>query len=187
MQDEQLIRLIQQGDDDAFRQLYEKYVHEVFRYIYIQIGDYQRAEELTQDVFVRVARGILRFRGDARFQTWLYTIVRNRLTDEIRTLPRQRKVIPHGQEELEALHQGYTTVEEHVLMGEREREFLDCLRQLSDDYRYVILLVDMEGMSLREAAKVLNRSEKATKSLHFRAIQKLRKLVEGGINVGYQG
>ena len=49
----------------------------------------------------------------------------------------------------------------------------------------VILLVDLEGFSLREAAEILNRSEKATKSLHHRALRKLRQLVEGGVNVEY--
>src|SRR5690606_3814245 len=121
----------------------------------------------------------------SRFQTWLYTIVRNCLTDELRTYKKKRLTVTVPQEELARLDERVDTVEDRVLKGEAREGLIRHLQKLSDDYRVVILLVDLEGFSLREAAEILNRSEKATKSLHHRAVQKLKQLVEGGVNVEY--
>jgi len=185
VEDEMLVERIKNGDDDAFRELYHKYVHQVFRYVYLQIGDYQRTEELTQDIFMKVVKGLMRFRGQSRFQTWLFTIVRNCLTDELRTYKKKRLTVTVPQEDLARLDERVDTVEDQVMKREAREELIRHLQKLSDDYRVVILLVDLEGFSLREAAEILNRSEKATKSLHHRAVRQLRQLVEGGVNVEY--
>jgi len=183
--DERLVERIKQGDDDAFRELYHKYVHQVFRYVYLQVGDYQRTEELTQDIFMKVVKGLVRFRGQSRFQTWLFTIVRNCLTDELRTYKKKRLTMTVPQEDLIRMDDRFDTVEDRVLREEAREELIRHLQKLSDDYRVVILLVDLEGFSLREAAEILNRSEKATKSLHYRAMRQLKQVVEGGMNVEY--
>ena len=72
-----LVRRAQQGEAPAFEALVERYKHRVFGLIVRSIGDRQRAEDLAQDVFLRVHRGLPYFRGEARFSTWGYRSVAN--------------------------------------------------------------------------------------------------------------
>lgn len=82
--DSQLIERCQRGDDEAFRELIEQHKRLVFALIARSIRDQARAEELAQEVFLRVYRGLRYFRGEARLATWIYRIAINVLAEERR-------------------------------------------------------------------------------------------------------
>jgi RNA polymerase sigma-70 factor, ECF subfamily len=83
--EQQLIDRLRQGDDEAFRALVDQYKRLVFGLIARSVADQARAEELAQDVFLRVYRGLPYFRAEARLSTWIFRIVTNLLAEERRT------------------------------------------------------------------------------------------------------
>lgn len=181
---EALVELAQEGDVEAFGQLYERSVETVYRYLYVRTGDRQLSEDLTSETFVRALRSIGSFRWQGRdIVAWFLTIARNLLldarksarfrlevaTDELLDDPaspaREPVVGPrHGE-----------TPEQVVLRRHHEQELVDALRSLTPDQAECVVLRFMEGLSLAECAEVLGRKENAVKQLQLRAVRALRK------------
>lgn len=161
--DPQLVAAARAGDLHAFERIVRRYQADVLRLTLHIVRDAGGAEDAAQEAFVRAYRFIGRFRGDARFSTWLFSIARNCALDELRRstrggTPRDRFDVEIAAHESEA----------HVGVEIRE-----AMSALPLELREAIVLIDMFGMSYREAAAVMGTVEGTLKSRVHRGRQML--------------
>jgi RNA polymerase sigma-70 factor (ECF subfamily) len=178
-----LVTLAQQGDGEAFGQIYDCYVDSVYRYLYYRVGSPQLAEDLTSETFVRALRRIDSFQWQGKdIGAWFVTIARNLVTDHFKS-SRFRLEVSTG-DILEAARAGSANqggsnpgTEEIVLDHLRNAELLGAVKQLKADQQECIVLRFLQGLSVAETADVMGRSEGAIKQLQLRAVRGLAKLV----------
>lgn len=172
----QVIEACQQGDRDAFRCLFEAYKDKVFSIaVYSSGGDRSVAEDVTQQIFLKLFTTIRQFRGDSEFTTWLYRLVVNACLDERRRL---RRLLPWDSTQ--------TTVAVNNVSDRKtqERQFArlevaDAVRMAIDElkpkFRLPILLKYIEGLSYEEIAEVMGCSKGTVASRLNRGHSQLAK------------
>lgn len=171
--EERLVQRAQQGDANAFAEVYERHQSAVYRYIYYRVGDASTAEDLTSAVFVRVVESIDRFVYRGRpLLSWLYTIAGNIVIDYQRRAARG-VILPLD----ERLVSGSEDVEQAAYRAATQEELAEALTHLTEDQRRVILLRFMEGMSNEEVARTLGKSVGAVKALQHRALARLHRVL----------
>lgn len=176
-----LVELALQGDDDALRQLHDRYIGQVFQYAYTQTGDYHRAEEVAQDVMYKMAVNLASFQGKSSFKTWLFAIGRRVVIDYHRKYKKDNEKIWLNEEQVLQVPE-QRSVEGEVLRHSLREQILRGLQQLSVDDRTVIYLRFVEGFSIDETAKIMSRTTLAIKSLQNRAKKKLAALIRSEVN-----
>lgn len=145
------------GDLIAFEQLVREYQADVYRFAWHLTRDRELAADVTQDAFLRAFRFIEGFRGDRKFGSWLFSITRNCAMDSLRAA--RFPLVRDEEREVEGSVTDATT-----------RAVLDAaLRSISVEHRETFLLVEVFGLSYREAADVLNVAPGTVKSRMFRA------------------
>lgn len=166
------------GDPEAIGLLYERYFDRIYRYIYLKLGDPTEAEDLTEQVFLKMIESVGNFQWQgSTFASWLYRIAHNQVVDTLRRRARR------PQTSLEPL--GDTLPSErddpHKFAEQRNRNehLREAISDLTDLQAQVITLKFGTGLSNAEVAQILDRTEGAVKSLQFSALQKLQKLMVG--------
>ena len=170
------------GDESGFNYLVEKYhramVHFLFRMVHTQAV----AEELAQEVFLRVYRSRESYRAEAKFTTWLYRIATNLAVNYARDTKHERTAqnvyldVPDEETGTKPeVADDEPTVEERLLRDERMAAIRKHVMALPDRQRMAVLMHKYQGMDYRQIGDVLKLSESATKSLLFRAYQTLRE------------
>ena len=172
-----------------FEQIHETFRPKIHRYLARLIGE-QEAEDLTQEVFVKVSRALKNFRGESQLSTWLYRIATNTALDRIgspsyqRTIQAQLAQDAIGDDEVELEDQDVWTgektprLETEVMRQEMYACVWNRLEHLPANYRTVLLLSDMEGFTNNEVAEILGVSLDAAKIRLHRARARLRKDIE---------
>jgi len=165
--------------------LYAKHHGTILRYLHRLTRNRDRAEELTQETFLRVGRGLRRFRGDSKITTWIYRIATNVYLDECRKPP----PLGRSPERAEATPGEPSGPPAGPLpkLADRlfeESEMGNCIREVIDglppDHRTAIVLHDLQGLPNKEVARILDCSLDAAKIRVHRARQRLRaRLAEG--------
>lgn len=170
--DQILIHAIAAGDHPAFEQLVQRYRNSVFNFIYRFTGDRFAAEDLAQEVFLRVYRAAGGFETRGKVSSWLFKIARNVCLDETRRRSRLESVL----EPLSSMESTPTATpdQENRL---HEQELMQALTTLPEKQRTALLLRVMEGFSYAEIAEVLSVSPVAVESLIFRARTWLREKI----------
>jgi len=167
--DLELVRRAKDGDEVAFRALYDANVDRVFRLCFRMVGDEHQAREFTQDAFVRVWECLGQFRGDSAFSTWLHSIAVSVVLNGIRKVDRHRK----RERSLEdAGHLGQIQKGAEPGVADRLREAVDRLPEI---YRTVFLMYDLEGFPHAEIAEALGVAVGTSKARLFRARELLRE------------
>lgn len=166
--DRELARRAADGDVRALERLYRRHVDRVYALCLRMTADERRAEELTQDVWVRVWRKVDGYRGDAAFTTWLHTLTANLVRDRGRARTRRR-----GREELTDRPGRHDDGREPRPVEDR-LDLEAAIRRLPDRARQVFVLHDVEGYRHAEIAEMLGVAEGTSKAHLFRARQKLR-------------
>jgi RNA polymerase sigma-70 factor (ECF subfamily) len=163
-----LIRAIAAGDQEAFERLVERYQNPLCNFIYRYLGDRATAEDITQEVFMRVYRFAPRFAPKARVSSWVFQIARNLALNEIERRRRQRVD--------ETAVDGEPGSHAHAApaSSELEQEVMGALRDLPENQRAALLLRVNEELSYREIGEILGLSVQSVESLLFRARQQLR-------------
>jgi RNA polymerase sigma-70 factor (ECF subfamily) len=171
--DAALMVAFQQGDEGAFRTLYERHAPAMYRFCHHFVRNAARAEELAQDVFLNVYRARDRYRPTARFQTFLYRVASNHCLNEVRRGGRDRPAErapadgePGG---LDALPSGDATPEDLARARALEDAVRALLARLPEKQRAALVLCRFEGLSYEEIAQVLETTVSAVKSLVHRA------------------
>jgi RNA polymerase sigma-70 factor (ECF subfamily) len=171
--DAALMLAFQRGDDGAFRVLFERHARAMVSFCHHFVRDAARAEELAQDVFVKLYRASDRYRPSARFKTFLYRIASNHCLNELRRgehaarAPERRA----GEEpaDLDAVASPAPTPEASAEGAALERAVGALLERLPEKQRAALVLCRLEGLSYQEIADVLDTSVAAVKSLVHRA------------------
>lgn len=170
--DVDLARRAGDGDVDALEALYRRHVDRVYALCLRMTADPGEAEELTQDVWVRVWRKLGTFREEASFTTWLHQVTRNRVLDRRRSRARRRdREVLTGEPELHGDGGEQRPAEERV-------DLEGALRALPDRAREVFVLHDVEGYKHREIAEMLGVAEGTSKAHLFRARRLLRERLD---------
>ena len=174
----QLVGRAQRGDGEAFAQLYDRYVEQVYAYIHHKVRDRHLAEDLTADVFLRALRSLSSFRWQGvDIGAWLVTIARNRVTDHFKSA---RVRLEQVAEEI-----GDRAGEDHpdhpeslAIAQELAHVIEQAMHLLKDDHREVLALRFVHDLSVAETAAAMNRSEGAVKALQYRALRALAGVVQ---------
>jgi RNA polymerase sigma-70 factor (ECF subfamily) len=162
----------QQHIDALFEQLFQEHQRPILNYIYRLVSDPGRAEELTQDTFVRAYRALRRLPSDANHRAWLYRIATNTTYDYLR----RRRLVQW----LPLLGKDSTSVSEDSPEASTVEQDLvwRCLDELSDNCRISLILFSVEGYSIREIASMLGKSEGAIKTRICRARERFRQVYQ---------
>lgn len=185
MDEQGLIRDAQKGDLEAFNRLVLAYQDAIYTHAYRMLGDESAADDAAQEAFIAAYQAIKTFRGGS-FRAWLFRIVTNQCYDELRRRQR-RPTTP-----LEPLTDNDEEVESPRWIGDNSnspeemadqqalREAIQlCLNRLPQEFRSVVLLVDLQGMDYTEAARVLGIPIGTIKSRLARARLRIQHCLQG--------
>ena len=150
MDERSLIRLAQEGDQDAFARLVETHQRLVYSLALQRVGDHHDAEEVAQTAFFKAWRALPRFRGDAAFSTWLYRLTVNAATDLLRQ--RKRETLSLDDPDLPPLRDPAPGPAELARRRERREALARAVDALPKQARTVLLLRETEGLSYEEIA-----------------------------------
>jgi RNA polymerase sigma-70 factor (ECF subfamily) len=170
--DAALMLAFQRGDEASFRTLYERNARAMVAFCHHLVRDAARAEELAQDVFVKLHAARDRYRPTARFKTFLYRIASNHCLNELRRGEYAARTARLGGEEQadpDALASDAATPEEAARGAALERAVARLLARLPEKQRAALVLCRFEGLSYEEIAAVLDTTVSAVKSLVHRA------------------
>jgi len=186
-EDMEMVSSCKKGDTDAFEVLVNKYQKKMLNIAYRMIGNYDDACEIVQDAFVSAFKNMKHFREEARFSTWLYTIVVNLSKNRLKQL-----MVKGHREELtldnpmnpdeRQLKREPASGEPSVLETIEKRETQDvvqgCINSIDYEFREVIVLRDIQGFSYDELSDMLKMKEGTVKSRLFRAREALKNCLK---------
>jgi RNA polymerase sigma-70 factor, ECF subfamily len=177
-----LMARIGAGDHEAFRQLVERHQNAVVGTVAKMLGNHSEAEDIAQQVFLRIWKNAKRYRPDAKFTTYLYTITRNLVFNETRRKSRKKEVSADANEEnshhlIEANPE--SKPDSALLQVELQAAVDAAIAALPEAQRLAVVLRNYEQLSYEEIAEVLDLSVSAIKSLLFRARTSLREALSG--------
>ena len=175
--DIELVRRAQAYEEDALSSVFDVYYPKVYNYGLMQLRDVQSAEDLASDVMLRVLESISRYepRG-VPFSAWVFRIARNRVVDIRRRSHRRREVGLVESLVTSAGGSPHATVERALDFG----EVRFALGQLTESQEQVIVLRFLKDLDVATVARTLGRSESAVKSIQFRALTALRRIMQNG-------
>jgi RNA polymerase sigma-70 factor (ECF subfamily) len=182
MTDAEIMLRVRAGDDAGFNILIEKYRRAIVNFMYRMVHNQAIAEELAQDVFLRVYRSRETYRAEAKFTTWLYRIATNLGVNHARDTKHERsaQTIYLDQPDPETgttpdVADAHATAEDELVRDERMKAIRKHVMALPERQRNAVLMHKYQGLDYKEIGAVLHLSESATKSLLFRAYQTLRE------------
>jgi RNA polymerase sigma-70 factor (ECF subfamily) len=191
MTDAEIMVRVGAGDDVGFNFLIEKYRKPIINFMYRMVHNQAVAEELAQEVFLRVYRSRQTYRAEAKFTTWLYRIATNLGVNHARDTKHERsaQTIYLDQPDAETgttpdVADTRPMVEEELLKDERMKAIRKHVMALPERQRTAVLMHKYQGLDYKEIGAVLHLSESATKSLLFRAYQTLREKLKGFVEQG---
>ncbi len=166
------------GDRSSFDSLVDIYLKTIFNFTYRIIGDEKDAEDITQEIFLKVWKNIKKFNIEKNFKTWIFSIAKNTCIDYLR----KRKDIPMSvfddedggnfiQDNLESEE---PSSEEKIILKENKKMIDETLKELSIIQREIIVMKYVNELSLSEVADIMNMSKDTVKSHHRRALLKMR-------------
>jgi RNA polymerase sigma-70 factor, ECF subfamily len=174
------------GDEASFNYLVEKFHRPMIHFLFRMVRNQAVAEELAQEVFLRVYRARDSYRAEARFTTWLYRIATNLAVNHARDTRHERSAqtvyLDQPDEETGTtpdLADDEPSAEQRLLRDERMAAIREHVMALPERQRMAVLMHKYQGMDYRQIGEVLKLSESATKSLLFRAYQTLRDKLKG--------
>ena len=179
--DAKVMLQVKAGDESAFSYLVQKYRRPMISFMYRMSHNSAAAEDLAQEVFLRVYRSRETYEASAKFTTWLYRIASNLAVNHARDTRHER---PENMASLDEpdedtgktidVADGSATAEEEILKRERMAAIRQRVQALPERQRIAVLMHKYQQMDYRQIAEVLKLSESATKSLLFRAYETLR-------------
>lgn len=172
--DEVLIRRFKKGDQKAFEALVKKYFGKVFQLSFSMTRNRTEAEDLTQDIFIKVYSGLKGFHFKSQFSTWLYRIASNHIKDHFRSSSRTNQ-ISYDEEILTFSTDKQESPDEGILQDERRKLVTKALLQLPPKHQIILTLRDIQGFSYEEIGKLLKISPGTVDSRIHRARKMLRE------------
>ncbi len=181
--DADLVTAVRRGDDHAFELLYERYHRRIAAYIYGMVGDYGRAEDIAQDVFMSALRRMRETDRPIAFKPWVYEIAKNACIDQFRRSRRAEEVSYDADEGLGASDYGrLVNTGPTPDIAVDQKMSIDHLRGafggLSETHHQILVMRELDGLSYREIGERLGMSRPAVESTLFRARRRLSEEYE---------
>ena len=191
--DVRLMLQVRDGDAAAFTELVLRYQHRLLTILEHLVGNREQAEDLAQDVFVRVFKARQRYQPEAKFSTWLFTIANNVASNALRSRSRRREVgVPEGNgadsaplalDQLAKAASGFMPTRQ-LDKAEQAEMVRHAVASLSERQRLALLLAKFEGMSYQDIAQTMDLSVQAVKSLLSRARVNLKEMLKPYVETG---
>ncbi|MCC6783307.1 MAG: sigma-70 family RNA polymerase sigma factor [Planctomycetes bacterium] len=179
--DDALIDAVLAGEGSAFGTLMDRYQDRVFRLVSRFTRDHGEAEDLAQEVFVKVFRKLHTFQRDAALFTWIYRVAVNTVNDHFGRVGRRRLRLVEDESELDASPSARSdgaSPSQPVLDDELRRVTRELLDELPEKYRTILLLREFEDLSYTQLAETLGLQMGTVESRLFRARQRFKDLLE---------
>src|SRR5258706_8585596 len=175
-EDAALARRAGSGEAEAFGVLYDRYVEQVYRYVFYRVRNEAEAEDVTSDVFMRALRAIPKYEPRQAFLAWLYRIARNAVIDR----SRRAKARTHVSFEDALAHpMGDRTVDPDVglLAGSDAKVVRAAMQQLTPLHQEILVLRYVEGYDTKTISKLVGKRDGTIRGIEFRALAALRALI----------
>ena len=180
--DEQLVNAYLSGDEKSLEILIQRYLKPIYNFVYRYAGDMANAEDLTQEVFVKVWKNIKHFDQKRSFKPWIFRIARNTAFDCLR----KKKCVPLSEFEnsdgdnylADSLSSEAPLPPEVIDSANTSQKVSSALEKLPLNYRAVVLLRYKEDFKFIEIAEILDESIDTVKSRYRRGLLELRKILE---------
>lgn len=165
------------GDEAALTAIYERYTDDVYRYLYVRIGNHATTQDAHGETWMKVCRAIRSYQSTGHgFPSWLFTIAKNTLRDHYRSSARNRETPTSSMLVLDAVADT-SGPEEVALEVELQGEVATALAKLSKKYAECVTLRFFHRLSVAEAASVMGTTEGNVRAIQHRAVRKLGKLL----------
>lgn len=161
-----------QGDKEAFGDLYELYLNEMYRYVFYRVNNHLDAEDLTEQVFLKAWNSLPTFQGKASFRSWIYRIAYGTVIDHYRT----RKPV-ETLDETNSPEAADPQPEEQAINREKAELIASVINQLAPLQQHVLILRFINGFNTEETAEVLERSVGAVRVIQHRALKAMQALL----------
>lgn len=184
--DRELVSRVQAGDISAFDEIVARYKNRIYNFVYRMCRRREAAEDITQEVFVRVFVQARALRSDSSFASWLYRVAGNLCIDEHRRMQTHKAVVSHSLDQPLETESGRlerevpdcsAEPERELLRGELEKKVQEAIDALPDKMKLALLLNDQEGLSYEEIAQVLCIPVGTVKSRLFNARMALKEML----------
>lgn len=166
LSDRELVSRAAEEDEDAFRELYDRFANRVFRYAFTLLRNEHLSEEVTQETMIAVWKGAMRFQGRSKVSTWIFGIARNKSFDLMRREKRGDRV---PERPLISPDPAPALLKAEAVSG--------AMQELPESQREVVFLTFFEGLSYGEISKLLEIPEGTVKSRMFHAKRKLAEVL----------
>jgi RNA polymerase sigma-70 factor, ECF subfamily len=178
----ELVERAKAGDAEAFGLIYDRYVDNVYRFVYFRVGNRQLAEDLTADTFLRALHRIGSVTWQGRdLRAWLVTIARNRIADHFKSGRYRLEVSTGDVLDADREERGPEgSPEEAVVDHVTNVALLSAVKQLNPEQQECIVLRFLQGFSVAETAEAMGKTEGAIKALQYRAVRALARLLPDG-------
>ncbi len=181
--DNELMKRVARGDDEAFKLLFERHNRLAWSVIYRQLGNGAASEDLVQEAFLRVHRAAPKYEPSAKFSTWLYTVVTNLCLNYKRDRARDRlRLVGSDEDEQGNTLEQLAAVEpdEHADddTAKRTQAVKEAIAELPENQRMALILSRYEEKSYEEVAEILGVTVAAVKSLTSRARTTLKEKLQ---------
>jgi RNA polymerase sigma-70 factor (ECF subfamily) len=173
-----LLRMVRRGDPDGATELFQKYSGPLLRFADRMLSNRSEAEEITQEVFLKLITRVEQYDGRAAVSSWLYAIAANACRDRLR---RSKRAVIVPLDAVAEAKSEETGAENRIHERDRRKAVRRALARLSEEQREALILARYHGMAYAEIAKTLEITEGAVKTRIFRAIETLKEVFsEGG-------
>lgn len=181
-----LLRRLRDRDERAFRELLENHRDRVFNITYRMLGNRAEAEDVAQEVFISVFKTIDTFREESKFSTWLYRVTVNHCKNRIKYLARRHdrdrdELDETSQQQSGAISGDPTRAaqpDRALASAQMEKHLQEAIANLDDDHRVVVVLRDVEDLSIEEICEITGLPDGTVKSRLHRARLVLRKKMQ---------
>lgn len=160
------------GSKEAFEYLYNKYKNKIIFFVFNMIKDYQKAEDIAQETFIYIIQN--KIRDDISFKYNLFLVARSRALNYLSVEKRRGELI---EKYLVSSEQKQDDLVDGIIQKESDKELLESIELLKDNYKNAVYLVDIEGLSYKETSEILGESLQNTKNKVYRGRKQLRKII----------
>ncbi|WP_042346290.1 RNA polymerase sigma factor SigX [Bacillus massiliigorillae] len=165
--------------NSVFQDLYEKYHQEVFQFLFYMVKNRETAEDLMQEVYIKVLHSYERFEGKSSEKTWLYSIARNTAIDHFRKQKTwMQRVLYNFDWSRDTIKDSQPLPEEIAVLNDNMRTIFASLDHCTVDQRMVLILRFVQSLSIVETAEVLGWTASKVKTTQHRALKMVRTMLE---------
>jgi RNA polymerase sigma-70 factor, ECF subfamily len=165
----EIVERVCQGDDEAFRIIFDRYAQQIINFVFNMVRNYELAEELTQETFIRAYRNMGRLRDTSKLSSWLFGIAHNVVRESFPARQKERRQVPIDDPLVAETEDEKPSLDGQLLGKELEQRVAEILEQLTEDQRLVFTLKVFQQQSYEDIAEITGFSMAKVKTVLHRA------------------